>query len=35
MNKTERQIIKRKTDAMKVLEEIFKDKKLSLDYKTA
>lgn len=35
MSKTERQIIKRKTDAMKVLEEIFKDKKLSFDYKTA
>lgn len=34
MNKTEREIIKRKTDAMKVLEEVYKDMKLSFDYKT-
>lgn len=34
MNKTERQVIKRKTDAMKYLEEYYKDKKLNFDYKT-
>lgn len=35
MNKTERQVIKRKTDAMNILEEIYKDKKLNFDYKTS
>lgn len=35
MTKTERQVIKRKTDAMNILEELHNSKKLSFDYKTS